>query len=294
MQDSKFIHALIVCAGVLALPACSTTSPVTTGSTDPAAGDGDPKPTETVSTPTGLSTSVADKLGDGTTLSFAADGKEIKIPVHASRLGGEGAPSLVVDGQDENLVIDGVSYKLTHESESDSIVQGSAFALVMAGVGNDNQGAAFIGTGPAYGDTSEGADVKRFDILLRGTPTDPAKLPTTKADYVGEYAATFLRLDGGGVDQGTFNATADFGAAQSVTGSFVSDATGNEVGTLSAAISGNGFTGTGTMTEDPDGLGDFAAAGMFTGDGATGIVGAGQRGTASTYDVVVFEGTKQP
>lgn len=301
MQDPKFIHALLVAASVLLLPACSTTSPMTTGSTTPGNGGGTTPPdgggtatpTETMSTPSGLSNDVSKTLGDGKALSFTAEGKEINIPVHVSLAGGEGAPRFVADedGAVNNVVIDGVTYKLTHESESESIEQGSAFALVMAGVGNDDHGAAFIGTGPAYGDTSDGADVKRMDILLAGTPTDPAKLPTAKADYVGEFSGAFLRTDDGGdVDQGTFTATADFGAAQSLTGSFVSDESGLEEATLAASISGNGFSGTVTPRGES---GDFSAAGIFTGDGASGLVGAAQRGTATTFDVLVFEGTKQ-
>lgn len=275
----------------LSLAACSTSgsdktvtpTPVTPPPATPAPG--------TTSTPTQLDTDVVEAL------TFADSDTSVGAPIATTIEGADGAPTL----EGTTYTLDGEAYTLI-EPNSSSLNTGDLFAVELVSV----DGVRAIGTGEYNVLNDQGSDVDRIDILFSAAPTEVADLPTSTASYVGTYSGVFYDLQDQdtGTDTGIFTATADFGAAQSLTGSFYSadvDANpGEPEGILSADIDGNSFVGViNSDTSDPDNTDQqISAAGYFTGDNASGLVGAAAgtfvHGPNDSQDaLIVFEGTAE-
>ena len=240
-----------------------------------------------------------------TALAGSSDNKlalgAVELPLTASLIGSAGAPTVKIDdkGRAYEITIDGMTYPL--RATKADFVQGEPFALSMVGVGADgdnNKGAVgFVGSGPKFGDISSGYDVKRFDLVFMGTPTNVQDLPNSTASYKGTFEVAFLRSDGADYDAGDFSATADFGSAQKITGTFKSMDNGVmvEQARLDAGISGNSFSGNVIATGSEA---KFNAGGIFVGPGAASVLGAAQ-GAAKDTDgsdylgLLAFQGDKQ-
>ena len=195
----------------------------------------------------------------------------------ASKSGAPGSPQ--VNPGTGTIEIDGVTYAMTHIENASAITPGTAFALVLASVGNETRGVGLVGSGSSFGGSSPSskllgsnplASVERFDLVFIGAETPASELPKMLANYQGTYEAVFM-VEGAlaDLDSGSFEMTADFGD-QTVSGTYNSSNPFNENnGVLTGTIKGSGFSAT---VDAGDGI-TIPAAGMFVGANASGVVG---------------------
>lgn len=274
MTSNRFTPCAFAILASLSLAACSTSR--TEGPTVTVPAD--------VSTGTQLATDVV------TALTIEASDSGSGIAFGTALEGAEGAPVL----SDTTYTVDGVEYTLV-DLQNPNAQLGDLFASELVSV----EGVTAIGAGEFGVLNEQGSDVDRVDILFSAAPTAVADLPTSTASYTGTFHGAFSDVQDQELhfDSGTFTATADFGAAQSLNGSFRSadeDGVVREQATLDADISGNTFSG---VIGSEDDVVPINAAGYFTGDNASGLVGAGAgtftHDNGDTEAVIVFEGTAQ-
>lgn len=238
-----------------------------------------------VTTPAKLPTDVT------TTLTLDEEALESGIAVTSALVGAQGSPVV----SETTYTVDGKSYTLI-DPDNPEAQRGDLFATEVASV----DGVKAFGAGEFGILNEKGSDVDRIDILFSATPTDTANLPTSTASYTGTYDAVFYDIQDQETnsDSGLFNATADFGAAQSLTGSFNAEnadgSAGEQHAILTADINGNGFVGT---VETDDGA-EIDAGGYFTGDNASGLVGAAVGTFVHSEDeseeaLIVFQATAE-
>ena len=322
MKHKMTSQLLVLALAALPMTGCSLSSIASAvGGTGGTGGSTGGTATTTTSTAAVVSTNlvaaVAGNLGrTGAPAPAGADaGIETEtgavIPVHVNMNGAADGPTITFEnnGEDMYAEIDGQRYQV-HDARDIARTdmgpaQGDPFVVELVGTGNlaagTPSGVTIIGTGDAFGDTTNGSDADRIDVVFVGTPTDVANLPTATASYVGTFEGFFPNEEGpDGFDEGAFSATADFGAAQSLTGEFVSSNSNQTEAILNATIEGNGFSGTVSPIDrngDPFAQG-ISAGGMFMGANAEALVGAGMGGFSDNngdegFAFLTFEGTKQ-
>lgn len=309
MTKDRFTPCAFALLASLSLAACSssgsdqamTPAPVTPAPETPAPETpepetpepGTPEPGE-VTTETSLATGVVTALtieeGD------AASG----IAVATNITGAEGAPVL----SDTTYTVDGQTYTLVpFDGSGDSaLATGDLYAVEVLSV----DGVKAVASG-VYGDPNEqGIVVDRTDILFSAAPTQVADLPNSTANYTGTFDAFFIDIqdDDAQSETGIFTATADFGTAQTLTGSLNAENADGSVGEqhaiLTADIEGNSFVGViNNDVDDPNNTDEqISAAGYFTGDNASGLVGAAAGTFVHSEDeseeaLIVFQATAE-
>ena len=122
----------------------------------------------------------------------------------------------------------------------------------------------------SYGNTATGT----FGIAVAGAETRPENLPMMAATYSGGWG--FSSFDAGGAESslsgGTWDANVDFAAASDQVDFHLDTFSTTDVGTMTASIDGNRFSGT-VDFDDGTYSGDIAATGVFYGTNAIQVGG---------------------
>jgi hypothetical protein len=228
-----------------------------------------------------------------------------KVKLVASLHGSNGAPKVVSAANDDapgQFTVNGKTYNLYYtnfdpaegatDDASSETEYASSFLSAYTKPENERvNGVESILSLKKDSVTSEKL-ITRYDYIFYGKPTSVADLPKATAQYLGQYNY-FGYFDGVLLDapeEGKFTAIADFGSAQKVTGSFFNPENGSdEIAKLDANIVQNGFVGK-IKAVNGDQV-QLDTGGIFTGSGASSLIGAGQNDT--TGSMFVYSADKQ-
>jgi hypothetical protein len=204
----------------------------------------------------------------------------------ASLSGTDAAPQISGD----EVTINGKTYNLYARGEEQS---DQDFVQRSISKTSDESGVELIQTiERASADGAAGLiDIRRFDYVFSGTPTAATELPTSTAEYEGTYdrlnSADYFNTTA--ATSGKFTATADFGAAKTVTGAFYDEAD-TKIADLTADIVDNQFEGEVTDATSSEANNFSKAHGVFMGSNASSVYGWAQDGDKQS---MVFSGDKQ-